>query len=253
MKLDTCSVRMKIISSGKDTLYIPIGRGVKEFKIENLSEGKRYKDNYNNKYISVNIKQKESVTILREVECFPPKPSINPNSCLRNNERFCKWREDGYIKNTVSKSMCLSDKEKVLKYINIIKQIKYSYPRVKYEYTDEVLENILPQDCLGYHGTLCALLRCSGIPSVVDIGIRLIDNGKPHVWLWYHDREENDWNIVDINDVINSTINTSRMSVTLGTTHNINSHTVSFVQYFVSEKKLKGELKSSHNVEIEII
>ncbi len=252
MKLDNCKVRMKITASEKDTLYIPIGRGVIEYKIEDLREEKIYKDKYNNKYISVDIKQEESITLLREVPLFPPKPSINPNKCLSNNERFCKWREDGYIKKTVSNSIRLSEKEKVLEYINIIKQIKYSYPRTKYEYTDEILEKKLPQDCLGYHGTLCALLRCSGIPSVLDIGIRLINNDRPHVWLWYFDREENDWNMVDINDSIENPINTSRMSITLGTTHNINSHIVSFVQYFVSEKMLRGELNSSHKVEIEI-
>ncbi len=252
MKLDTCNVRMKIIASEADTIYIPIGRGIREYKIEGLSEEKIYKDKYNNKYISVNIKPEESITLVRKVDLFPPKPTINPNKCLANNERFCKWRENGYIKKTVSKNIDLLNKEKVLQYINLIKKIKYSYPRTKYEYTDEILEKKLPQDCLGYHGTLCALLRCSDIPSVLDIGIRLIGNDKPHVWLWYFDREENDWNMIDINDSKENPINTSRMSITLGTTHKINSHTVSFVQYFVSEKMLEGDLKNSHKMKIEI-
>ena len=252
---DTYKIKMKITTCDSDTLYIPIARGVINWSIEGKKLNRdRYIDNYDNQYISISIKPKESITLFREVGVYPPKPDINPNRCLGNNERFCKWREDGYIQKSCCKDIWVSDRDKVLKYINSIKKIRYSYPRTKYEYTDEVLENELPQDCLGYHGTLCAMLRCSGIPSVVDIGFRLTGDDKPHVWLWYYDRQERDWSTVDINDsIIGESINLPRMSVTLGTTHNINSHTVSYVQYFVSEKMLKGELKNGYKVEHKII
>ncbi len=257
MRLENINVRMKVTASEEDTLYLPLGRGIREYIIEGISKVRiskdRKKDNYDNQYIYVNIQSKESITLLRKVQLYPPKPSINPNRCLSNNERFCKWKDNGYIKKIVLKSTGLSEKEKVSHYVNIVKQIRYSYPRTKYEYTDEILGKKLPQDCLGYHGTLCALLRCSGIPSVLDIGIRLIENDKPHVWLWYFDSEDNEWDMVDINDSLDNPIDTSRMSITLGTTHNINFHTVSFVQYYVSEKMLKGELKTSHRMEIELI
>lgn len=249
-------VKMSITPSTKDTLYIPIGRGVSEFKIEGIKDKEIFKnvivDGYENKYIYINIKPKESITILRKVLKYPPKPTIDPKKCLKNDERFCKWRENGYIKNIVTNGIKLSDRESVLKYVKIIKEIKYSYPRTNYEYCDDVVKEKLPQDCLGYHGTLCALLRCHGIPAVLDVGIRLTGNDKPHVWLWYFNREKSHWHIVDINDSLNMGVNTSRMSVTLGTTHIINSNTVSFVQYFVSEKRIEGLLEKPHNMNVEI-
>lgn len=258
MKANIFEVKIDITASDTDTLYIPIGRGVIDYKvlstIEPYEEFEEFKDEYNNQYISLNVQPNETITFQREVVSFPPLPDINPKLCLKNDERFCKWKQEGYIEKSMSKDKKISDKEKVLQYVDRIKQIKYSYPRTKYEYTDEVLENKLPQDCLGYHGTLCAMLRCSGIPSIVDIGFRLTEDDKPHVWLWYYDRQESDWSIVDINDYISKeSMNTPRMSVTLGTTHNIKNHTVSYVQYFVSEKILKGELNNFHEIKMNIL
>ncbi len=243
---------MTIIPSQEDTLYIPIGRGVRNSNILDI-QGDIFTDKYQNKYISVKVLPEKSVTVLREFTIHPPKPDITPNICLSNNERFCKWKEDGYIKELVNENIDLSNKDKITTFINIIKQIKYSYPRTKYEYTDEILEKNLPQDCLGYHGTLCSLLRCSNIPSVVDIGIRLTGNDKPHVWLWYYNTEENDWYMIDINDIKDNVTNPLRLSFTIGTTHNINLHTASYVQYFVSENMLRKELQKPHSMKIELV
>jgi hypothetical protein len=272
--MDTYSVEMKITSSERDTFFIPIGRGVGDLNFvkrkKSLEKGVEQslleidtlvpiEDGYGNVYIPFEVESNESIAFRRDVIPFPPFPDLDPNQCLGNEERFCKWRKDGTIEKIVNKTKNLLEKEKVLFFAKMIKKdIHYSYPRVKYEYTDEVLEKKLPQDCLGMHGVLCAMLRCSGIPSVVDVGLRLDCEDKPHVWLWYFSYENNTWQIVDLNDsrseiLIGDEVKNPRMSVSLGTTHNINNHTVSFVQYFVSEKILEGKLKQPHDIKTRIV
>ena len=275
MNADTYSIEMQIIPSERDTFFIPVGRGIERSRfvkpnksIETTSEESllemasllTFKDGYNNQYLSLELEPNEQISFLRDAVCFPPSPDLNPDQCLKNDDRFCKWQDGGYIENLVTKNKNLTEKEKVLFFGRLIKNIiAYSFPRVKCEYADEILEKKLPQDCLGMHGVLCAMLRCSGIPSIVDVGLRLDSEAEdqPHVWLWYFSYENNKWEIVDLNDsllevLIGDKVKSPRMSVSLGTTHNINDHTVSFVQYLVSEKMLRGELTKPHNIKTKI-
>jgi len=150
------------------------------------------------------------------------------------------------------------EKEKVVLFAEMVKGLRYSFPRTKYKWADEVLERKLPQDCLGMHGVLCAMLRSAGIPAIVDVGLRLDYEDQPHVWLWYFGCEDNRWEIVDLNDslseiLIGDKVKNPRFSVSLGTTHSINNHTASFAQYLVTEKMLKGELKQSHDIKTRIV
>lgn len=145
--------------------------------------------------------------------------------------------------------------EKVKLFGERIKKLKYSFPRTKYEWADEVLKKNLPQDCLGMHGVLCAMLRCAGIPAIVDVGLRLDAQDSPHVWLWYFDFEKNNWFIVDLNDsqkkvLIGCEVKNPRISISLGTTHHIDGGIASFVQYFASKKVLEKTLKNRHDVRV---
>jgi hypothetical protein len=274
MNTDTYKIEMQITSFEKDKLFIPIGRGV-----ENVEVAKRrgfiekgfqevdlemdnqdiLVDEYKNIYLCLKVGSNERVILRRDVVSFPPPPDLDPKLCLKNDERFCKWKEGGYIEKLTSQHKDLAEDEKVLFFGEMIKsRIKYSYPRARYEYTDKVLEEKLSQDCLGLHGVLCAMLRSSGIPSVLDVGLRLNYQDQPHVWLWYFSSEKEGWQMVDINDsptkpLIGDEIEYPRMSVSLGTTHNIEGFVVSFVQYMVSEKMLAGDLKQPHGIQTKIV
>jgi hypothetical protein len=261
-------VEMEITASSDDTLFIPIGRGVLDFKIiqqegfeqegADLIREESLEDERGNIYVKYDIKKQETLTVFRRVKSQPPLPKLNPKECLNNGEWYCKWKKGGYLEELVSKYFNKQDEEKVLLFGNLVKELEYSFPRVKYEWADEVLEKKLAEDCLGLHGVLCAMLRASNVPAIVDIGFRLISKDRPHVWLWYFNNETSNWRIVDLRDPEKKTLVglaniTPRFSVSLGTTHQIGGGTASFVQYFVSKKVLEGKLNKSHEISMNLI
>ena len=174
---------------------------------------------------------------------LPPKPTIRPEDCLGNDEWFTKWKLDSLVMGCVQDVAArlhnsLRDRDYVEQLAILIKQrVPYKFPRTKYEYVDEILTG-LGQDCLGMHGLLCGMLRASGIPAVLDVGFRLDTKDSPHVWLWYWDKEKSSWEMADLNDrdapqIGNVTL--PRISMSLGTTHQIGECTAGFVQYLASD------------------
>lgn len=267
------TVEMNIHASEKDTLYIPIGRGTTGFKMfssksflgiefernniesESISQ---FGDERGNKYLRYDVNKGEQLTVLRSIYDFPPPPELDPDSCLSNGEWFCKWKENGIITDIVSKLPNVDTKKKVLLLGEKVKKLPYSRNRTKYEWTDDVIDNNLPQDCLGMHGVLCAMCRTCGIPAIVDVGFSLDSQDNPHVWLWYFDRDINDWQMVDVNNdkyrvLIGKSISIPRISISLGTKHTINDGIASFVQYISSEKMLNRELIHSHRAQVRIV
>lgn len=268
MDVSTCKIELKVKSLERDTLFVPIGRGLLSFHVyssitgdsKEIEQESLYslKDKYNNRYLRVNVSSNETIKIIREVKLFPDVPDISPRFCLKNDERFCKWVKGGYIEKIVNQGKALSERDRIVEWGERIREIGYFYPRNKYEYADEVLRKSLPQDCLGMHGVLCAMLRCSGVPAVLDFGFRLDRNNAPHAWLWYFSRELNEWLIVDLNDsprnvLVGDSVIKPRISISLGTTHEIENHIISFVQYFLSQKKIEGEVKISHESKVVIL
>lgn len=266
------TVEMNIHASEKDTLYIPVGRGTTEFKIfssksflgiefernniesETISQ---LEDERGNKYLRYDANKGEQITILRSVYDFPPPPELDPENCLNNGEWFCKWKGNGIITDIVSKLSNVEVNKKILLLGEKVKKLPYSLHRTKYEWADEALESNSPQDCLGLHGVLCAMLRAAGIPAIVDIGFRLDAQDSPHVWLWAFNRDIGTWQMVDINDspniaLIGDSVIKPRFSCCLGTTHVLENGVASYVQYISSAKMLSRELAHSHRTQVRI-
>ena len=260
-------VEMKVSASEKDLFYIPTGRGVNNLLVtgsfakqsnNHLQVDEIVKDERGNKYLKQAMEKGEFIKISREVLSLPPRPELSPEKCLNNGEWYCKWKEGGTVIQLVSSSDSLREREKVLLFGDRLKELGYSFPRTKYEWTDEVLEKKLSQDCLGIHGVLCSMLRASGVPAIVDIGLRLDIQDKPHVWLWFFEKSSNEWIIVDLKDsdrkiLVGFSRISPRISMTLGTKQSIGGGTASFVQYMVSKKMVEGNLKNSHRVDVEVM
>jgi hypothetical protein len=205
-----------------------------------------------------------------QVQDTPSPPPVLPEVCLANQEAFTKWRPGGVVEQLASMRKGLDSYFVQETGILVKNMVQYSYPRDHYEYTDEMLpfrrlvqgrlgslaSRLIPtklsrkQDCLGMHALLCATLRASGVPALLDVGFRLGAGDAPHTWLWYWDREKSGWTLTDLNDsdmqVVGEPVS-PRLSVSLGTSHDFSNITgiadssAAFLQYAMSKRKLQGE------------
>ena len=274
------SAQLTIDCRDEDTLYIPKPRDSIDFEVtrsaslENSPESitaqaeESRLQPYGNKVVVLSALP-GAYLVTYCVEDSPSQPNVLPESCLGNGEDFTRWRS-GSVVEAISQGRIHPDELFVHKVGLLIKSwVQYSYPRDRYEYTDEILPSwklpnlwsrvrvprfvrrfSLNEDCLGMHSLLCSILRASEIPAILDVGFRLNGGDSPHTWLWYWNNETATWVMVDLNDAdvpLQGENSLPRVSVSLGTNHDFSNITETsdtysaFLQYFMSRKKLLGE------------
>jgi UDP-N-acetylmuramoyl-tripeptide--D-alanyl-D-alanine ligase len=255
----TSKLNISIVADCK--LYVPVSVDATNLKVlvnnkkgvfESFTYGK-----HSNNGIIINVKKDDEVLIYFDTPLTPSIIKADPKECLNNGERYCKWKEDGFVSEFSKKHSKLSDTEyidEVSKYIKSnlgYKGFGTGTVSDRYEYTDEIVQEKLDVDCIGYHGLFVSLLRARNIPAVLGVGFRLGRSDDPHVWAWFYDKE---WSSVDLLDdlvpIYGSNELFPRVLVSLGTTHNLKKVVgkdivISYIQYCLTDTLLLNGEKSA--------
>lgn len=258
----TSKLNISIVADCK--LFVPISVDATNLKVlvnnkKGIYESFTYGKHSNNGII-INVKKDDEVLLYFDTALNPSIIKADTKECLDNGDRYCKWKEKGFVSEFSKKYSKLSDSEyidEVSKYIKSnlgYKGFGTGTVADRYEYTDDIVQEKLDVDCIGYHGLFVSLLRARNIPAVLSVGFRLGRSDDPHVWAWFYDKE---WTSVDLLDdlvpIYGSNELFPRVLVSLGTTHNLQSIVgkdivISYIQYCLTDTLLLTGERSAYAI-----